>query len=195
MVSQTCSFIIKSMFLYCNKKIIKKLLVNITYSLLIQTINVYNYLKTIIITLCFSRLISLQTFTYRSSINNLDFDITEYLCSFNQRFYKVRFVDLNDKQIHMDNFSINIKSKIDDRNLIFHSSIQKDGMFIKDVTEDLRSFFHYINSDGNCSSKEYIYKLRNSNLWKYIRLNIGLDDNYELLVCLNDILMTDIIIK
>jgi hypothetical protein len=169
------------------------------YFILIKRIDFYSYLAMKIMKHLPS-FIFMKTYSYRSSVNDkgyydLNFDITEYKCNFNQRFYMVRFVNLDDKKDSMYNFTRNIDKKIEDRNLIFHSSIQKNGEFIKDVTEELRSFFHYINAENNCSSKEFIYKLLSSNIWEYIRINIGLDKEYQLLVSLNDSTLTDILIE
>lgn len=181
--------------------LILKQMINMMYFILIKCIDCYSYLAMKIMKHLPS-FIFMKTFTYRSSVNDqgyydldLDFDITEYKCNFNQRFYMVRFVNLDDKKDRMYNFTRNIDKKIEDRNLIFHSSIQKNGEFIKDVTEKLRSFFHYINVENEISSKEFIYKLRSSNMWKYIKINIGLDEEHQLLISLNDSNLTDILIE
>jgi hypothetical protein len=180
--------------------LILKQMINMMYFILIKCIDFYSYLAMKIMKHLPS-FIFIKTFTYRSSVNDqgsydLDFGITEYKCNFNQRFYMVRFVNLYDKKDRMYNFTRNINKKIEDRNLIFHSSIQKNGEFIKDVTEELRSFFHYINTENEMSSKEFIYKLRSNDVWKYIRINIGLDkEKYQLLVSLNDSNLTDILIE
>lgn len=169
------------------------------YFLIIKCIDFYSYLAMKIMKHLPS-FIFIKTFTYKSfnedGVCKLDFDITEYKCNFNQRFYMVRFIDLNDKKDCMYNFTRNINKRIEDRNLIFHSSIQKNGEFITDVTEEIRSFFHYINTENDIySSEEFIYKLRSSDVWKYIKINIGLNKEYQLLVSLNDSNLTDILIE
>lgn len=142
--------------------------------------------------------IFIKAFQYHSNINedgyyDLDFDITEYLCNLNQRFYKVRFINFDDKTEKMNNFTKNIEWNIENRNLISHASLQKNGEYIKDVTEELRSFFHYIPSKLECN-QDFIFKLRQDNIWKYIKCNIGFNDDLELLISLNDVKMTDLII-
>lgn len=180
------------LFLYYNKIVILKHSINLVYFLIIKLIDFYSYLSMKIMRFLPS-FIYIQTFTYRPT--KLDFDITEYKCNFNQRFYMIRFINLDDKKRRMHNFTINVKRRIEQRNLIFNSSIQKNGEFIRDVTEELRSYFHYVSLDDNTSSREFIYKLRYSDIWEYIKVNIGLDDQYQLLVSLNDFNLTDILIE
>jgi len=184
-------------FICKNKMLILK---NTMYFCIIKFIDFYSYLKANLMKQL-PLFIFIKTFTYRSFLNEsvyeFDFDITEYKCNLNQRFYTVRFIDtgnLDYKKDCMYNFIENIDKRIEDRNLIFHSSIQKDGEFIKDVTEELRSFFHYVPLEHNCSSKEFIYKLQSSNVWKYIKINIGFDEEYQILVSLNDSNLTDLLI-
>lgn len=200
MILEICCFVIASLFIYHNKMLLLKHVINTMYFLIIKCIDFYSYLA-IKIMKHLPSFIFIKTFTYKSfnedGVCKLDFDITEYKCNFNQRFYMVRFIDLNDKKDRMYNFTRNINKRIEDRNLIFHSSIQKNGEFITDVTEELRSFFHYIplNENEMCSSEEFIYKLRSSDIWKYIKINIGLDEEHQLLVSLNDSNLTDILIE
>lgn len=194
MILEICCFVIASLFIYYNKKHV----INTMYFLIIKCIDFYSYIEMKIMKHLPS-FIFIKTFTYKSfnedRICKLDFDITEYKCNFNQRFYMVRFINIYDKKDSMYNFTRNINKRIEDRNLIFHSSIQKKGEYIRDVTEELRSFFHYIQFDEKISSKDFIYKLRSSYVWKYIKINIGLDEEHQLLVSLNDSNLTDILIE
>lgn len=192
MILEISCFMTGLLFLYYNKIAILKHSINLIYFLIIKLIDFYSYLS-IKIMIYLPSFIYIQTFTYRPT--ELDFDITEYKCNFNQRFYMVRFINLDNKKESMHNFTINIKRRIEQRNLIFNSSIQKNGEFIRDVTEELRSYFHYVSLDDNTSSREFIYKLIDSDIWKYIKVNIGLDDQYQLLVSLNDFNLTDILIE
>lgn len=192
MILEISCFMTGLLFLYYNKIVILKHSINLVYFLIIKLIDFYSYLSMKIMRFLPS-FIYIQTFTYRPT--KLDFDITEYKCNFNQRFYMIRFINLDDKKRRMHNFTINVKRRIEQRNLIFNSSIQKNGEFIRDVTEELRSYFHYVSLDDNTSSREFIYKLRYSDIWEYIKVNIGLDDQYQLLVSLNDFNLTDILIE
>jgi len=149
---------------------------------MIKYIDIYTYLLTKLI-------IYLPDFIYIKSFDN----VTEYKCNFNQRFYNVRFITSKDKKDRMCNFTQHIKKRISDRNLIFHSSIQKNGIFIRDVTEEIRSYFHYIDNESD-SSKDFINKLTHSSIWSHIKLNIKIDDTQQLLISLNDLNMTDIFI-
>lgn len=201
MILEICCVMTLTWFIYKNKILILKYKNKIKlkfslllYFILIKFIDFYSYLAMKIMKFLPS-FIFIKTFTYRSFVNNNiynNFSITEYKCNFNQRFYMVRFINLDDKKDSMYNFTINIDKRIEDRNLIFHSSIQKNGEYIKDVTEELRSFFHYVPLTENYSSKEFIYKLQSSNIWEYIKINIGLDEEHQLLVSLNDSNLTDI---
>ena len=168
---------------------IYKMYSKIIYLLMIKYIDIYTYLLRKLIRY-------LPDFIYIKTFyaDTLKFDVIEYKCNFNQRFYNVRFITSKDRKDRMYNFTKYIKTRISDRNLIFHSSIQKNGVFIRDITEEMRSYFHYIDSESD-SSKEFIYKLTNSYIWKYIKLNIKIDKSDEILISLNDLDMTDIIIR
>jgi hypothetical protein len=199
MILTMSGLIIVSGIIYYNKMYILKHIINIMYIMIIKGIDIYSYLAMNIIKYLPS-FIYVQTFTYKSYINEnggceLDFDIIEYKCNFNQRFYMVRFINLDDRKDCMYNFTRNINKRIEDRNVIFHSSIQKKNEYVRDVTEELRSFFHYMPFDEKSSSKDFIYKLREHDIWKYIKINIGLDEEHQLLVSLNDINLTDILIE
>lgn len=174
--------------------------ITITKCLCICTIKYIDFCSYFLVklTLYLPSFIFIKTFQYHSNINedgyyDLDFDVTEYLCNLNQRFYKVRFMNFDDKTEKMNSFTKNIELNIENRNLISHASLQKNGEYIKDVTEELRSFFHYISSKSE-SNQDFIFKLRQDDIWKYIKCNIGFNDDLELLISLNDVKMTDLII-
>ena len=57
----------------------------------------------------------------------------------------------------------------------------------------MRSFFHYIPLN-NMSSEDFINKLKEHDIFQYIKTNIEMNDN-NILVCLNDNNLTDILIK
>jgi len=187
-----CGIIITMIMMYYKKYIV----VNFMYIFVIKCINVYTYL-TVKIMKYLPSLIYTKTFTYKSNLNNkcceIDFDISEYKCNLNGRFYKVRFLDNDNKKEKMYDFIKNIKSKIEEHNLITHACLINKENYVKDITDELRSFFHYIPLN-NMSSEDFINKLKEHDIFQYIKTNIEMNDN-NILVCLNDNNLTDILIK
>lgn len=181
------------MFLRINRNYLMSFMYGFMYDFIIKCIDLYTYL-TMKVMRYLPSLIYTRTFTYKSNIKNgyceIDFDIIEYKCNLNGRFYTVRFLDRNDKKEQMYDFTRNIKSKIERCNLITHACLMNEEKYIKDITDELRSFFHYINID-QVSGIDFINKLRKDNIWEYIKINVGMNEN-SMVICLNDSNLTEL---
>lgn len=116
--------------------------------------------------------IYIQSYEYRTL--ELDYSIHEYWMKYNKKYYKVSTIDT--KEVVKPIISI----KKDKRNIINHCAIlDRDGNYVKDITEIIRSFLQY---DGLIK-------------WIYILIHIDVNMSDKLLLCMNDLNMSEKILE
>lgn len=143
----------------------------------------------------------LPIFIYIKQYNYKYVDILEYKCRYNERYYTLKFLDFGNIDKNIKNFKKNIKERIKQRYLLNNVClIDCDGHYIKDITEDFRSFMHYIplsidNDPENITLYiNSIYKLKKKEIiWKHINLNIH-NSKCNILISFNDLNLTELII-
>ena len=116
--------------------------------------------------------IYIQSYEYRTL--ELDYSIHEYWKKHNKKYYKISIIDAKD--IVKPKISI----KKDERNIINHCAIlDKNGNYVKDITQSIRSFIHY---NGLIE-------------WIYILIHLDININDKLLLCMNDLNMNEKILE
>lgn len=116
--------------------------------------------------------IYIQSYNYRTL--DLDYSIHEYLKKHNKKYYKYSIIDADN--ILEPEMCI----KNDKRNIINHCAIlDKDGNYVKDITQTIRSFIHY---NGLIE-------------WMYILIHIDVNMSDKLLLCMNDLNMNEKILE
>ena len=118
--------------------------------------------------------IYIQSYDYRTI--DLDYSIHEYWIKYNKKYYKVSTIDTIDT-IDATKYLMYNKDK---RNIINHCAIlDRDGNYVKDITEMIRSFLQY---DGLIK-------------WIYILIHIDVNMSDKLLLCMNDLNMSEKILE
>ena len=146
----------------------------IIYNVLLLCIFIYNWVSYIFIKI-------LPNIIYVSTHNiiNNKFDLCIYTYKYKHKnmLYNIKFIN----NISLEQIEQNFKM----RDVINHCCIMKNGVYIKDITEDIREFMHYFNNATlNFDIQDYI---------KFYILNDEIMTS-DIYIYLNDFDSTEIIL-
>lgn len=118
--------------------------------------------------------------TYEHRTCKLDFSIHHYKIKYNNKYKSIKLIDDN---VHLNYKNIinkiikNIdKLEYNKNNMINHCCIMSlDGEYIRDITNDIRMFIHYIGKID----------------WEYILVHLDINTEYNILISINDDELTE----
>jgi hypothetical protein len=157
-------FILGRLVINCRQKVYRQCI-----NIILVFIRCYLYISNVCIVLL-PKYIYIKSYHHRT--RDVDYSVYDYWIKSNNKFYKSKLIENNHCNID-DSFKIYHANNM---NLINNCSVvNKDGEYIRDITQDIRCFMYY----------------RGLIEWKYILVHLDVENDHSLVMYMNDIDMNE----